>query len=86
MVIYQTVSLKRSEKGYEHCSDRGFGDVRRAKMERKPVLGGPQGYAVGAAGAFRTISLRSRMNKLVSTGKYRTASPRLFLLKRGGDW
>ena len=40
-------------------------------MERKPVVGDPQGYAVGASGAFRTIALRSRRNSLcppASTG------------------
>jgi hypothetical protein len=38
---------------YERRSDRGFGRCTEVKMERKPLFGGPQGYA---AGAFRGFS------------------------------
>jgi hypothetical protein len=30
-------------------------------MERKALLGGPQGYAVGASETFRTVSLGTRV-------------------------
>ena len=38
---------------YERRFDRGLGRCTEVKMERKPLFGGPQGYA---AGAFRGFS------------------------------
>jgi hypothetical protein len=52
----RTVLTKLSEKGYERCSYRGFGRCTEAKVERKPLLGGPQGYDLDTSRAFRTVS------------------------------
>jgi hypothetical protein len=32
-------------------------------MERKPLLGGSQGYVVAACGTFQTVSPRTRVNR-----------------------
>ena len=47
---------KLSEKGCEHPSNPEFGWYTEDEMAEKPLLGGPQGYAVGASEAFRTVS------------------------------
>ena len=48
---------KLSEKGYEHCFERGFRSCTEAKKREKYLLGGPQSHAVDASGAFRTVSV-----------------------------
>ena len=55
--------LKLSEKGCEHPSNPEFGRYTEDEMAEKPLLGGPQGYAVGASEAFRTVSLGRWVNK-----------------------
>jgi hypothetical protein len=43
-------------KGYEQRSKRRFGRYMERKMDRKPLLGGPLGYAMSASETFRTVS------------------------------
>jgi hypothetical protein len=43
-------------KGYEQRSKRRFGRYMERKMDRKPLLGGPLGYARSASETFRTVS------------------------------
>jgi hypothetical protein len=47
---------KLSEKGYEQRSEPVFGRIREPKRSEEPLLGGPEGYAVGASETFRTVS------------------------------
>jgi hypothetical protein len=49
---------KLSEKGNEQRSDPLFSCIRSAKRTEKYGFGLPQGYAVGASEAFRTVSRR----------------------------
>jgi hypothetical protein len=59
---YETIPLftksprETVRKGYEQRSERGVGRYTGRKMDRKPLLGGPLGYAGSASETFRTVS------------------------------
>jgi hypothetical protein len=69
MPPFTSILEKLSEKGHEHCSDHGFGRYTEPKWSEKPLLGGPQGYAVDAPGAFRTVSNRRSRKPREPEGK-----------------
>ena len=59
------VELERlSEKGPSEASKAALGIVRRAKRAENGAHGGPQGRAEVASGAFRTVSPRTRVNRV----------------------
>ena len=46
----------RPKRGVSTAPTVDLEGVRRPKWSEKPLGGGPQGYAVGASGTFRTVS------------------------------
>jgi hypothetical protein len=52
-----------SEKGHEHCFERGFGGVRRPKWSEEPLPDGSRAYAVLTSGTFRTVSPGTWVNR-----------------------
>jgi hypothetical protein len=70
-------ALKLSEKGYEQCSERGFGRRRKAKKGRKDRSGALYGYTADSSDPFRTVlkwnSRKSISRKLHSPGPIQQA-------------
>jgi hypothetical protein len=59
----RTLLLKLSEKGSSNARSPDSAAIRSTKWAEKCLLGGPQGYALDASEAFRTVSLRASVNK-----------------------
>jgi hypothetical protein len=55
--LYSPECLERlSEKGMSNTPTVNLGGVRRPKWREEHLLSRPQGHAVAASGAFRTVS------------------------------
>jgi hypothetical protein len=69
-VIFGTHLGRTSENSVEKLSEKGSSNARGpdsaaiggTKRAEKRLLGGPQGYALDASEAFRTVSLGTRVN------------------------
>jgi hypothetical protein len=72
LAIFQTVSLRLSEKGTSNSPSEDLAAIRSTKWTEKLLLGGPLGYAGSASETFRTVSLGSSGNR--STGSTLTIS------------
>ena len=81
--------LRLSEKGTSNAPIVDLAGMRRPKWVKRPLFGGPWGYAAGESETFRTVSLRRWVNKTPASrvtvalsvfGMYvtiqRTSSPR----------
>ena len=68
--MYRILVLYFAEYPFRNCPKRGSNNassvdlpsIRRAKWAEKRLLGRPEGYAIDASEAFRTVSPRTRVN------------------------